>query len=426
MEDTQELIETLKSIKDNLEVDNSEKIIGIDYKDKIDLGGELTRKSVFVVKLQDSEGKIHYLVSDKDFNRIATIANDGKIELSPREKQLWEQFIGKENEQTAEQKKYYDFDKEYFLDEYKEQEKEVEDEELETDKAEDEEEKEIKEDEGEPEEKEQMQKNEKQQNNQNEQDEEKQEIAKSIDINSRQIKTIIKIEDRENFGKAIDKKLYADAFIVKYGNNKIKLMHANSRGEYSEISGLEYSEFSGEVLEQLHINKTNSKATIKQGDLTTIRGESRKDNFVIVREKDPNKGIAIRNTENATEVYTFDERNINSVGELKTTEIYKVSYDDKIKAEQEADLTEEAAKEAVLEAEKAKDIADNAAQAAENAEQDERENAIEEAEYKQAEAEDAENEAEKAIEEAEKARREAEDDNQRTPWGDAYDRMNRH
>ncbi len=114
-----EFKDNLKELSEKLELQNNQKIIGIDFKDNIKLGGNLERNSIFVVTIQDKKGVISHIVIDSDVNKIATIDKNGKIELSPKEMQVWERFIGKKGSQNVEQKKKYDFEKEYYLEEYK-------------------------------------------------------------------------------------------------------------------------------------------------------------------------------------------------------------------------------------------------------------------------------------------------------------------
>ena len=100
----QEFNDKIKQIGEKLEIPKENKIISIDFKDNIKLGGELERNDVFILAIQNKEGEISHIVLDKDINKIADIDKYEKIELSPREMKLWEQFIGQKGNQNIEQK----------------------------------------------------------------------------------------------------------------------------------------------------------------------------------------------------------------------------------------------------------------------------------------------------------------------------------
>ena len=302
----QEFNEKRKQIREKLEIPKENKIIAIDFKDEISLGGDLKRTSVFVLTIQNKEGEISHIVIDKDINKIADIDKYGKIELSPREMQLWKNFIGEKGNQNIEQRKKYDFEKKYYLEEYKPKENEKENSQR---KPEKEPEKDID--------------NEKNKSNSLE-DERKKEAAEALKTDESQIKSMIKVEDRETFGQAINKKLYADAYIVRYGNNKTKIMQVEANGKLSELSGLESSEFNSEVIEQLNIKNTQKNSKIKAGDLTTIKTEDKEYNYVVVREHDSEKGVVIVNSPNKTKAYTFDDEGKDSLQEIETSIKYEV------------------------------------------------------------------------------------------------------
>lgn len=267
---TQGFNDKIKQMHEKLELSKQQKIIAIDFKNEMNLGGDLKRNSVFVLTIQNKDGEINHIIIDRDINKIADIDKYGKIELSPREMQLWEKFIGEKGKQNVEQKKIYDYEKEYYLQEYKTKEEK----ELSNSKE---------------------NKNGKNDNNKNKEknetpeNKEKKEAAEALKTDESEIKAMIKIEDRETFGQAINKKLYADAYIVKYGNNKTKIMQVGSNGKLRELSGIESSEFNSEVMEQLNINKAKDNQTIKAGDLTTIKTENPKYNYIVVREHDSQK-----------------------------------------------------------------------------------------------------------------------------------------
>ena len=203
-QEVKDFVQDLISIKDMLEVKAEEKIVGIEKIENINIGGNLNKSNVFVIKMQDKDGKVYHIIADKDLNKIATIANDGIVQLSEREKKLWEEFIGKPGEQTEGQKQYYDFDKQYVLEEYNEKRKELEKKEADINQEKEEiidtseENKETKQEEKQIEEEPKKE--------DNAEEIEKKNVAKSLDVSSKQIKQIVKIEDRENFGKAIDRK----------------------------------------------------------------------------------------------------------------------------------------------------------------------------------------------------------------------------
>lgn len=306
----QDFCNKIQEIEEKLELPEKQKIIAIEAKDDINLGGELNRKSVFVIKIQDENGEFYHIVTDKETNQIATILKDGKVELSDREKQLWEKFVGKEGNQTPEQKKIYDFEEEYFLEEYKTEEIKKQDKKEEKNKKQD-----------------------KKEDSKEQEDEKK--AAESLKVEDTAIISMIKIEDRETFGQAINTKLYADAYIVRYGNNKTKIMQSTSDGKLREISGLKTNEFNSEVIEQLNMKKTGNNQKIKPGDLTTIKTEDDKYNYIVVREKDANKGIVIVNSTDTTKVYTFDDEGKENLREIETSIQYEV---EKKKEEKEHEL----------------------------------------------------------------------------------------
>ncbi len=163
---------------------------------------------------------------------------------------------------------------------------------------------------------------------------------------------MIKIEDRETFGQAINKKLHADAYIIKYGNNKTKIMQSTSNGKLVELSGIESSEFNSEVLEQLNLDNSRKNQKIKPGDLTTIKTEDEKYNYVVVRENDSKKGVVIVNSSNEAKMYTFDDEGKENLNEIETSIKYTVDggdeenegnsgHDEKIKEEQEEKAKDE-------------------------------------------------------------------------------------
>lgn len=297
----------LKEISKKLELDDKQEIIEIDFKENIKLGGTLERNNIFVVKIKDDDGAIHHIVIDKDINRIADINKEGKIELSEEELKKWEQFIGTKEYQNIEQKKRYDFDKEYVLDEYKTNEKSVGEAALGDPKKEDED-KTVGND----------------ANVVTLKDEDTKEAAEALNVNQTAIVAMIKIEDRETFGQAINRKLKADAYIVKYGNNKTKIMQMDSKGKLKEIAGLESNEFNQDVMEQLNVDKRKDNQKIKAGDLKTIKTEDSKYNYVVVKEQDPKKGIVIVNSRNSTKIYTFDDEGKDSLKEIETSIKYEI------------------------------------------------------------------------------------------------------
>lgn len=267
-EEAQNIVDIIKHLEQKLELSENEKIIDIKFVDTINLGGDLNRNSVFAVKVQNKEGEITHIITDKDCNKVANIDKNGKISLSEKEIEMWKQFIGKPEEQTPEQKKRYDFEKEYILEEYKTNEKTVGNEESVNPNN-----------------------NEKTVGafNARPQNTEKQKAAEALNTNETAIIAMIKIEDRETFGQAINQKLHADSYIVRYGNNKTKIMQMNSKGNLTELKGTKSSDFSLSVLEQLNLDKVKKSQKIKAGDLTTIRTEDNKYTYVVVREHDSKK-----------------------------------------------------------------------------------------------------------------------------------------
>lgn len=302
-EKAQDLTDILMQLEQKLELSEDEKIIDIEYKDAISLGGDLNRNSIFAVKVQNKNNEITHIIIDKDCNRVADIDKDGKIKLSEKEIEIWKQFIGKPGDQTPEQKKRYDFEKEYILEEYKMNEKseEIDDhaDEKTVGRAKARPPKQL-------------------------QDENKKKAADSLNISETAIIAMIKIEDKETFGQAINQKLYADAYIVRYGNNKTKIMQMNSSGKLSELEGLESNEFNLEVLEQLNLDNAKGNQKIKAGDLTTIRTEDQRYSYVVVREHDSKNGIVIVNSGNETQMYTFDDEGKESLQEIETSIKYKI------------------------------------------------------------------------------------------------------
>ncbi len=304
----------LKEISKKLELDDKQEIIGIDFKENIKLGGTLERNNIFVVKVKDEDSQIHHIVIDGNINRIADINKDGKIELSEDELKKWEQFIGTREYQNVEQKKRYDFDKEYVLDEYKMNEKIVGNDAHIVPQKED---KNIEGSIARPQ-------NESVGNDASVVPQKNKNENLEKDNNQTAIVAMIKIEDRENFGQAINRKLNADAYIVKYGNNKTKVMQMDSKGKLKEIAGLESNEFNQDVMEQLNIDKRKDNQKIKAGDLKTIKTEDSKYSYVVVKEQDSKKGIVIVNSRNSTNIYTFDDEGKESLKEIETSIKYEI------------------------------------------------------------------------------------------------------
>ena len=314
----------IKEISEKLELNDKQKIIGIDFKENMKLGGTLERNNVFVVKIKDEDGEIHHIVMSKDIDKIADINKDGKINLSEEEKKKWEQFIGTKEYQNAEQKKMYNFDEEYYVEDkinFISKENEKEDAENENDVVPEEKKKEGLENKTNIVPKE----------NKKEDLDSKTDVAPKENENDNQtaIVAMIKIEDRENFGQAINRNLKSDSYIVKYGNNKTKIMQMDSKGKLKEISGLESNEFNQDVIEQLNVDNRKDNQKIKVGDLKTIKAEDSKCKFVVVREQDPKKGIVIVNSPNSTKVYTFDDEGKDSLKEIETSIKYEIDKDEK-------------------------------------------------------------------------------------------------
>lgn len=307
----QDLTSILKELEQKLELQEDQKIIDIEFKDTIKLGGDLNRNSVFAVKVQNKEGEISHIIIDKDCNKVADIDKDGKITLSEKEIEIWKQFIGKPGEQTPDQKKRYDFEKEYILEEYKTNETVVEVADL-----------------GDPQNNSKNSRGDFNRSDIRPQDTEKQKAAEALNTDETAIIAMIKIEDRETFGQAINQKLHADAYIVRYGNNKTKIMQMNSKGKLTELEGIESNEFNLEVLEQLNLDQMNETQKIKSGDLTTIRTEDPKSSYVVVREHDSKNGIVIVNSGNETQMYTFDDEGKDDIKEIETSIKYKLENDE--------------------------------------------------------------------------------------------------
>lgn len=295
----QDIASILKELEQKLELTEEQKIIDVEFVDTINLGGDLNRNSVFAVKVQNKNKEITHIIIDKDANKVADIDKDGKIKLSEKEIEKWKQFIGKPGEQTPEQKKRYDFEKEYILKQYKTNEKTLDSKNKDKNVGNDAHVVSTK-------------------------DTDKQKAAEALNTNETAIIAMIKIEDRETFGQAINKKLHADAYIVRYGNNKTKIMQMNSKGKLTELDGIESNEFNLEVLEQLNLDKINETQRIKPGDLTTIRTEDPKSSYVVVREHDSKNGIVIVNSGNETQMYTFDDEGKDNIKEIETSIKYEL------------------------------------------------------------------------------------------------------
>ncbi len=309
----QDITSIIKHLEEKLELTEDQKIIDVEFVDTINLGGDLNRNSVFAVKVQNKNKEITHIIIDKEANKVADIDKDGRIKLSEKEIEKWQQFIGKPVEQTPEQKKRYDFEKEYILEEYKTNEKTVGNDALVVPNN-----------------------NEKNveacrgdhwSSDARPKDTEKQKAAEALNTDETAIIAMIKIEDRETFGQAINKKLHADAYIVRYGNNKTKIMQMNSKGKLTELEGLESNEFNLEVLEQLNLDKTSKSQKIKSGDLTTIRTEDPKSSYVVVREHDSKNGIVIVTSGNETQMYTFDDEGKDNIKEIETSIKYEIEKD---------------------------------------------------------------------------------------------------
>lgn len=301
----QDLTSILKELEQKLELQEDQKIIDVEFVDTMNLGGDLNRNSIFAVKIQNKNKEITHIIIDKDCNKVADIDKDGKITLSEREIEIWKQFIGKPGEQTPDQKKRYDFEKEYILEQYKTNEKSVGNDTSVATKHKD-----------------------KTVGNDAHvvpaKNQDKQKAAEALNTNETAIIAMIKIEDRETFGQAINQKLHADAYIVKYGNNKTKIMQMDSKGKLRELEGLESNEFNLEVLEQLNLDKATNSQKIKSGDLTTIRTEDNKYSYVVVREHDSKNGIVIVNSGNETQMYTFDDEGKDNIKEIETSIKYEI------------------------------------------------------------------------------------------------------
>ena len=311
----QDITSIIKHLEEKLELTEDQKIIDVEFVDTINLGGDLNRNSVFAVKVQNKNKEISHIIIDKEANKVADIDKDGRIKLSEKEIEKWQQFIGKPVEQTPEQKKRYDFEKEYkfvgndalVVPQNRDNQKTADTGKLRNTKSNEKDEK---------------------KNNTSPQNENKQKAAEALNTDETAIIAMIKIEDRETFGQAINKKLHADAYIVRYGNNKTKIMQMNSKGKLTELEGLESNEFNLEVLEQLNLDKTSKSQKIKSGDLTTIRTEDPKSSYVVVREHDSKNGIVIVTSGNETQMYTFDDEGKDNIKEIETSIKYRINNDE--------------------------------------------------------------------------------------------------
>lgn len=307
LDKVQEFNDKVKALCDRLGVTCIDK----EFKENINLDGEkgsIVGSNVYVIKVKTEEGELSHIVIDSDANEVARISKDGIIELSESQKKYWEPMIGTPENQTKQQKDFYNFQEEHYLDEYK-----INEQELENTKTLDKKEKEeIKKEKEEP------------QKQETKEDKEKNAIAKALDVEENLIIYAVKIEAKEEFERAINKKLTGDCYIVKFGNNKTKIMQGSLYGKMQEVSGTESSEISTEILDQLNKDKPGKSKKIMAGDVTTFRiGE---ENVVVVKENNPKTGTAVScGLDNKVKVYTFDDEGKDEWHEIKASVQHEIS-----------------------------------------------------------------------------------------------------
>lgn len=99
-----EQVEPLKTNKSN-------KITAIQYMAELKLAGKIAVEDVVIVKQEDKDGALQYLVVDRDAKPVATIGEDFSVQIDENYLQQYEGYIGKPGEQTEQQKEIFDYDK---------------------------------------------------------------------------------------------------------------------------------------------------------------------------------------------------------------------------------------------------------------------------------------------------------------------------
>lgn len=270
-------------------------ILAINPVNEINLGGNIQRNNVYEVKVQGKNKKTYSIICDKEINPIAKVDSKGKMTLSNQELEKWSPYIGTKGNQNAQQRQLYDFAKDYYMDELNKKSQDL-----------------------------------------GKDNKAKADAARSLGVDESAIISMTLVVDKESFGKAIGKDLKADTYIIRYGNNKTKVMQTDKSGGLKEIAGTTTSEFNMALLDELNLDKQSKNQKINPGDIRTIQDTGKDDNIVIVRENDSDKGIAIVTTTADTKVYTFDDEGKETVKELHTAVKYELDEKGKTREKHEA------------------------------------------------------------------------------------------
>ncbi|MDR0979147.1 MAG: hypothetical protein LBL91_04355 [Lachnospiraceae bacterium] len=322
-EKAKEYNEKIKAISKQLGLPEKDVMLSIEYKDDIMLNSQIKQPKVFVIKVKAEDGKIYHVVADTNFMKLAQIDEKGVVTLSDELKQKFE--------------KYLKTDEKFILKEYKTDEKTIDDAEKQNIDKDDADKENV--GVGVPDDPSKT--TDKQMSDSN-----PQKLDKAI-------KSIILVRNKEEYERAIDKKLDENVYIVTYANNKTTVMTGDlENGKLKEMAGIETSDFNTKLLDELNMDKSSGYYQMDSEDIKTITDERNpKYDYVIVRNSDsPEKSVVITETpSNDVDMYYYDE-NEDNINQIELEEKYKI--DEKELERIRAEKRELEARESELENEK--------------------------------------------------------------------------
>ena len=162
------------------------------------------------------------------------------------------------------------------------------------------------------------------------QEEERNHIADTLNLPSDSIQSITKIEDKETFSKIIHKNVdpNSELLMVRYDNNQFKIMESGKQ-QYHELAGIEVSDFSAEIMEQLN-RKPGDNEEIKTGTIGAASTREDRYNLAVIKNSNyPEEQIMVEYQENGETTEKLLIQEGESLRELDT----RNDYPDKIRVE---------------------------------------------------------------------------------------------
>lgn len=162
------------------------------------------------------------------------------------------------------------------------------------------------------------------------QEEERNHIADTLNLPSDSIQSITKIEDKETFSRIIHKNVdpNSELLMVRYDNNQFKIMESGKQ-QYHELAGIEVSDFSAEIMEQLN-RKPGDNEEIKTGTIGAASTREDRYNLAVIKNSNyPEEQIMVEYQENGETTEKLLIQEGESLRELDT----RNDYPDKIRVE---------------------------------------------------------------------------------------------